>query len=100
MNTEIIKDYLQKNSSMSPQFIEYVCQNMAHHNDVVEDFCAWIRAGNFDFEPKTEVEGWTAKKLHEKFPSLSVADIFISLSNLYDNPESEKRIIESGFAIY
>ena len=99
MNIEIIKDYLQKNSSMSPQFIEYACQKMAHHQDVVADFCAWIRTGDFDFEPKAEVEGWTAKMLHEKFPFLSAADIFFSLSNLYDDPDGEKSLISAGYAI-
>ena len=99
MSIDDIRNYLLDDGSMSTDFVEYVCQNMAQHSDVVEDFCAWLKSGNFDFEAKTEVEGWTAKKLYEKFPFLSAADIFIALSNLYDDPEGEKILIESEFAI-
>ncbi|MBP5656076.1 hypothetical protein J6X15_00625 [Candidatus Saccharibacteria bacterium] len=99
MGIEDIKKYLLESDAASEDFVNYICREMAEYQDVVDDFCAWIKDGNFDFEPHANIEGWTARKLHEEFPDLPIPTIFTTLLGLYTDPKETKRAIETGFAI-
>ena len=99
MGIDEIKQYLKDSKAAPEDYIDYICDEMAEHRYIVEDFCAWIKTQNFDFEPHANIEGWTAKKIHEEFPSLSIPSVFTTLLELRTDPDQAKRNIETGFAI-
>lgn len=96
---EKIKKYLIEEVGQSEQNATYNCNQLAHHEDIVREYANWIDTRDFACENPVTVEGWTAQKLHERFPRVDDYTIFVTLRLLRDRPSDGHMYIKSGFAI-
>ena len=97
MKEEIIR-YLIDEEHASPQSAKYEADIYAEYDDIAKEFVYWIRNRNYDYSPAVEIEGWTARRIHEENPKISASVVFMTLYWLHEDPDYTIQKLERNFA--
>lgn len=91
-----IKKYLSEECHEPSMRVASTLQDLSAEDDIAAEYIKWIEARNYDYDGQVEIEGFTAKSLHERRPDLPPNDIFYLLIRLRHFPDQAKKIIELG----
>lgn len=75
-----------------------VCfKDLIKYDDILNEFTKCLIKKTYDFTDSIEINGYTAKKIHELNPSFSVSGVYTFLQFLRDDKEKAEDIIKKGF---
>lgn len=92
-----IRDYLKNELNLKEDQVDRYAKNISKYDDIFNEFCAWLKQRNFDFENPVKVEGYTAKRISELAPFMSGVGVYNFLISFREDPERAKFYISEGF---
>lgn len=98
MSEEIVK-CLTDELKYSAGDAEYYAKQLAEYDDIANEFLTWRKNQNYDYSPALEIDGWTAKKIHERNRNIDAATVFMTMYWLRVDPDYVKSELETGFAV-
>lgn len=93
---EII-DYFVHEKNTTLAVARVLEKSLIKYEDIQMEFCRWLEKRNFDFEQPVIIEGYTAKEIQEREPSLDAAGVYNFLVTMREDPEKAKDYLENGF---
>ena len=89
MREEIIK-YLTEDQKHDQEYAEYCADMLAKYDDIAREFLAWTKNHDYDQASTVEIDGWTAKRIHEENPKVDDMSVFITMYWLREDPDYVK----------
>ena len=97
MREEIVK-YLTEERNLGQEYAEYNADMLAEYDDIAKEFIAWTKSHNYDQPSAVEINGWTAKRIHEENPKIDAVTVYMTLYWLRVDPDYVKNDLEFHFA--
>lgn len=93
-NQMIIKNYLKEKLHLNEYRCEQECQGIHRYDDIEQEFVDYI-LNKWNEDQLIEVEGFTAKILHEEYP-LSILGAYNYLIYLREKPQEALENLKKG----
>ena len=74
-------------------------QKLMKYDDILNEFCKSLVQKKYNFDNALEINGYSAKKIHQLNGNLNNCGVYTFMVTLRDNYDDAKRIIEEGFKI-
>ena len=72
-------------------------KDLIKYDDILNEFTKCLIQKNYDLNDAIEINGYTAKKIHELNPTFSVSGVYTFLKLLRDDKEKAEDIIKKNF---
>ena len=94
---EVIIKYFKEDAKVSDEVAKILFKDLSKYDDILNEFTKYLSQKTYDLENAIEINGYTAKKIHELNPALKPTGVYSFLGLLRTNPERAEEIIKSGF---
>ena len=93
-----ILTYFIEVKKKTPTVAMILAKSLEKYDDIKNEFYYWIENKNFECDDPINVNGYTAKDIHEMAPQLDGAGVYNFMVTLRDKPEKAREIIDNGFS--
>lgn len=93
----VIKEYLQKETSEQNAFLERAVAKFEAHPDIAKEFEYWITTKEYKKDSPVQIEGYTAESISKLAPFLNGAGVFSFMITLREQPDVAKAQIAAKF---
>ena len=87
------KNELKENDAVA----KIIYKDLTKYNDIFNEFTKYLVQKSYDIPEAINVEGYTAKQIHELNPNFTATGVYTFLKYLKDKPEEAKAVIKKGF---
>lgn len=92
----IIK-YFKEDAKMNDFVAKTLFKDLSKYDDILNEFTKYLNQKTYDLENAIEINGYTAKKIHELNPSFDPTGVYTFMELLRTDPKRAEEIIKGGF---
>lgn len=92
----IIK-YFKEDAKMNDFVAKTLFKDLSKYDDILNEFTKYLNQKTYDLENAIEINGYTAKKIHELNPSFEPTGVYTFMELLRTDPKRAEEIIKGGF---
>ena len=94
---ETIIKYFKEDAKVNDYVAKVLFKDLSKYDDILNEFTKYLTQKTYDLENAIEINGYTAKKLHELNPTFNPSGVYTFIELLRTNPERAEEIIKGGF---
>ena len=94
---ETIIKYFKEDAKVNDEVAKILFKDLSKYDDILNEFTKYLNQKTYDLENAIEINGYTAKKIHELNPAFEPTGVYTFMELLRTNPEKAEEIIKGGF---
>ena len=94
---ETIIKYFKEDAKVNDEVAKILFKDLSKYDDILNEFTKYLNQKTYDLENAIEINGYTAKKIHELNPSFEPTGVYTFMELLRTDPKRAEEIIKGGF---
>lgn len=94
---ELVIKYFKEEEKVNDFVGKLLFKDLAKYDDILNEFTKYLNQRTYDLKDAIEINGYTAKKIHELNPQFNPSGVYTFMEVLRSDPERAEEIIKSGF---
>lgn len=94
---ETIIEYFKEDAKVNDEVAKILFKDLSKYDDILNEFTKYLNQKTYDLENAIEINGYTAKKIHELNPSFEPTGVYTFMELLRTDPKRAEEIIKGGF---
>lgn len=94
---EKIIQYFIQEKEVTEVVAKILSKTLSQYSDIKNEFEYWIDHRDFNAPNALEIDGFTAKKIHDLAPFLDAAGVYNFMVTLRDDPIKAQEYLKTGF---
>ncbi len=94
---ETIIKYFKEDAKVNDEVAKILFKDLSKYDDILNEFTKYLNQKTYDLENAIEINGYTAKKIHELNPSFEPTGVYTFMELLRTDPKRVEEIIKGGF---
>lgn len=94
---ETIIKYFKDDAKVNDEVAKILFKDLSKYDDILNEFTKYLNQKTYDLENAIEINGYTAKKIHELNPSFEPTGVYTFMELLRTDPKMAEEIIKGGF---
>jgi len=94
---ELVIKYFKEEEQVNDFDGKLLFKDLSKYDDILNEFIKCLNQRTYDLKDAIEINGYTAKKIHELNPDFEVCGVYNFMKTLRDDKEFAEKIIKSGF---
>lgn len=94
---ETIIKYFKEDAKVNDEVAKILFKDLSKYDDILNEFIKYLNQKTYDLENAIEINGYTAKKIHELNPSFEPTGVYSFMELLRTDPKRAEEIIKGGF---
>lgn len=94
---ETIIKYFKEDAKVNDEVAKILFKDLSKYDDILNEFTKYLNQKTYDLENAIEINGYTAKKIHELNPSFEPTGVYTFMELLRTDPKKAEEIIKGGF---
>lgn len=94
---ETIMKYFKEDAKVNDEVAKILFKDLSKYDDILDEFTKYLNQKTYDLENAIEINGYTAKKIHELNPTFEPTGVYTFMELLRTDPEKAEEIIKGGF---
>lgn len=94
---ETIIKYFKDDAKVNDEVAKILFKDLSKYDDILNEFTKYLNQKTYDLENAIEINGYTAKKIHELNPSFEPTGVYTFMELLRTDPKRAEEIIKGGF---
>lgn len=94
---ETIMKYFKEDAKVNDEDAKILFKDLSKYDDILNEFTKYLNQKTYDLENAIEINGYTAKKIHELNPTFEPTGVYTLMELLRTDPEKAEEIIKGGF---
>ena len=94
---ETIIKYFKEDAKVNDEVAKILFKDLSKYDDILNEFTKYLNQKTYDLENAIEINGYTAKKIHELNPSFESTGVYTFMELLRTDPKRAEEIIKGGF---
>ena len=93
----LVIKYFKEEEKVNDYIGKLLFKDISRYDDILNEFTKYLNQRTYDLKDAVEINGYTAKKLHELNPKFNPSGVYTFMELLRSNPVKAEEIIKSGF---
>ena len=94
---ETIIKYFKEDAKVNDEVAKILFKDLSKYDDILNEFTKYLNQKTYDLENAIEINGYTAKKIHELNPLFEPTGVYTFMELLRTDPKRAEEIIKGGF---
>lgn len=94
---ETIIKYFKEDAKVNDEVAKILFKDLSKYDDILNEFTKYLNQKTYDLENAIEINGYTAKKIHELNPSFEPTGVYTFMELLRTDSKRAEEIIKGGF---
>lgn len=94
---ETIIKYFKEDAKVNDEVAKILFKDLSKYDDILNEFTKYLNQKTYDLENAVEINGYTAKKIHELNPSFEPTGVYTFMELLRTDPKRAEEIIKGSF---
>ena len=94
---ELVINYFKEEDQVNDVVGKLLFKDLSRYDDILNEFTKYLNQRTYDLKDAIEINGYTAKKIHELNPQFNPSGVYTFMELLRSDPTKAEEIIKSGF---